>query len=114
MRSERRGQCVVRAKKGCQAKSALLQNEDSFTDLRDTLAARGLSASQTILAGLIEGEDESQYGVILTAGGKCILFEIASNSSVARWEIIDEPDALTSDFQAVSVGMSMISKGQIS
>jgi hypothetical protein len=50
----------------------LLRHADSFADLRDVLAARGTPASETILAGLIESEDESRYGVILTAGQKCV------------------------------------------
>jgi hypothetical protein len=57
---------------------------------------------------LIEGEDNSRYGVILTAGEKCILFETASNGSLKKWETIDEPDTLTAGFQAVSVGISMM------
>jgi hypothetical protein len=86
----------------------LLRHADSFADLREALAAKGLLTSEVILAGLIEGEDESRYGVILTANQKCIRFETASNGSLARWETIDEPDTLTSEFQAVSVGISMM------
>ncbi len=92
----------------------LLRHADSFADLRDALAARGSSASETILAGLIEGEDESRYGVILTANQECVRFETAPNGSITGWEIIDKPDALTSDFQAVSVGISMMRSGEIS
>jgi hypothetical protein len=140
--SELHDRCVLRVKKACQTKSRLwrswvaemtarrppeellqqevreltdlLRHADSFADLRDVLAARGTPASETILAGLIESEDESRYGVILTAGQKCVRFETAPNGSLARWETIDEPDALTSDFQAVSVGISMMRRGQIS
>jgi len=92
----------------------LLRHADSFADLRDALAARGSSASETILAGLIEGEDEGRYGVILTASQECVLFETAPDGSITRWEIIDKPNALTSDFQAVSVGISMMRSGEIS
>ena len=138
----RHDQCVLSAKKGCHPKSPLLRNwgasmtsrrppeellqqevreltdllryHDSFADFRDTLAARGSPASETILAGLIEGEDNSRYGVILTASEECILFEAAPNGSLTRWEIIDELDALTPAFKAVSVGVSMMRRGQIS
>lgn len=92
----------------------LLRYHDSFADFRDTLAASGSPASETILAGLIEGEDNSRYGVILTASEECILFEAAPNGSLTRLEIIDELDALTSAFKAVSIGVSMMRKGQIS
>ena len=92
----------------------LLRHAGSFAELRDALAARGSPASETILAGLIEGEDGSRYGVILTASQECVRFETASNGSITRWELIDKPDALTSDFQAVSVGISMMRSGEIS
>jgi hypothetical protein len=85
----------------------LLRNDDTFADLRDALAAKGLSASETILAGLIESEDESLYGVIITANEECVRFESAPNGRLTRWEIIKDPDALTDDFQAVSVGIAM-------
>ena len=92
----------------------LLRHANSSADLREVLAARGSPASETILAGLIEGEDESRYGVILTANQKCVRFETASNGSLKKWEIINEPDTLTSAFKAVSVGISMVKSGQIS
>jgi hypothetical protein len=92
----------------------LLRTEGSFARIRDVLAAKGMTASRTILAGLIDGEDGSQYGVILTASRECIVFEIAPDRSLVRWEIIDEPDDLASSFQAVSVGISMLRSGRIS
>jgi hypothetical protein len=73
-----------------------------------------LAASNAILVGLIEGEDESQYAVILTASQDCVRFETDPSGLLTRWEIIDDPDTLTSDFQAVSVGVSMMRSGQIS
>src|SRR5215471_5022536 len=92
----------------------LLRNDDTFADLRDILAAKGLSASQTLLAGLIEGEDESRYGVILTAERHCVLFETDPDDSLIRWEIIEDPDTLTTDFEAVGVGIAMQRGGEIS
>ena len=71
-------------------------------------------ASDTVLAGLIEGEDESRYGVALSAGGECVLFEVAPNGSVARWERVDDVDFLEADFQAISVAVSILRLGQIS
>jgi hypothetical protein len=92
----------------------LLRNADSFADLRDALAAKGVSAAETILAGLIEGEDESRYGVIVTANQECVRFESAPDGWLTRWEMIEHPDALTADFQAVAVGIAMKRGGEIS
>jgi len=92
----------------------LLRHADSFADLRDVLAAKGLSVNEVILAGLIDGEDGSRYGVILTAAQECLRFETMPNGLLTRWEIVDERGDLTSDFQAVSVGISMMRSGQIS
>jgi hypothetical protein len=91
----------------------LLRQADSFANLRDVLVAKGSPASGTILVGLIEGEDESRCGVILTAGQECIRFETAPDGSLTTWQIINELDALMSDFQAVSAGISMMRSGQI-
>lgn len=91
-----------------------LRNCDGLADLRAVLAAKGLSAPETILAGLIEGEDESQYGVILTANQELILFEIAPDGGLTRWEMIEHPDTLTHGFQAVSVAIAMKRDGEIS
>lgn len=94
--------------------TGLLRHHDSFAGFRDTLAARGIPASVAILAGLIEGEDERRFGVILTAGQECVLFETARDGSLIRWEIIDDPRALGYAFQAVLVGIAMVRAGQIS
>jgi hypothetical protein len=92
----------------------LLRHEDSSANIRDLLAAKGMAASTTILAGLIDGEDGSRYGVIVTASQECVLFEMAPDDSLLRWETIDEHDALAAGFQALSVGISMVRSGQIS
>ncbi len=91
----------------------LLRNDASFADLRTALGAKGLSAAETILAGLIVGEDESQYGVFVTANQECVRFESAPNGWLTRWELIDHPAALTADFPAVSVGIAMKRGGDI-
>ena len=91
----------------------LLRDADGCAELRAALAAKGLAASETVLAGLIEGEDESQYGVVITPAQKLIRFEIAPNGSLIRWELVDEREDLTSAFLAVSVGLDMVRNGQI-
>ena len=77
------------------------------------LAGKGIPASAAILAGLIEGEDLSRYGVILTPGRECVLFETAPDDSLIRWEVIDEPETLTDAFQAVLVAIAMVRDGRI-
>lgn len=92
----------------------LLRHDGSFAGLRDTLAAKGIPASAAILAGLIESADGRRYGVILTPGQECVLFETARDDSLIRWEIIDDPRTLGHDFQAVLTGIAMVRAGQIS
>ena len=94
--------------------TGLLRHHDSFAGFRDTLVAKGIPASVAVLAGLIEGEDERRFGVILTAGQECVLFETARDDSLIRWEVIDDPRALGHAFQAVLVGIAMVRAGQIS
>ncbi len=92
----------------------LLRNDDSFADLRDALAGRGLLVSETLLAGLIESEDESRYGVIIAVDLECVRFESGSDGRLIRWEIIDDPCELAEDFSAVAAGIVMKRAGQIS
>jgi hypothetical protein len=92
----------------------LLRTDGSFADLRDVLAARGLLVSQTLLAGLIEGEDEHQYGVFITAGLELVRFEIGRNAQLISWKIVDDPDVLAEDFASAAIGITMKRAGQIS
>jgi hypothetical protein len=92
----------------------LLRTDDAFADLREVLTAKGLSPSDTILAGLLDGEDESSYGVIITSDGECIRFETAPDSSLMTWDVIQDLDTLADDFRAPSVAMAMKRDGTIS
>jgi hypothetical protein len=92
----------------------LLRHEDSCANIRDLLAAKGLDASRTILAGLIDGMDGGRYGVVLTPSRECIVFEMAPDDSLMRWDFVDEPGSLSCDFNAISIGISMLRSGQIS
>jgi hypothetical protein len=94
--------------------TGLLRHAESFAGFRATLAAKGIPAASAILAGLVEGEDERRYGVVLTPGQECVLFETARDDSLVRWEIIDDPRTLSYDFQAVLAGIAMVRAGQIS
>ena len=91
----------------------LLRGDSAFADLRNLLAARGLHASEVDLAGLIEGEDNSQYGVFIPADAQCFLFEIGPSNELIRWERIEDVDALARDFSAVSVGIAMRRTGEL-
>ncbi len=86
----------------------LLRHDEDFADLRDALTAKGLAMATTVLAGLIEGEDESRYGVAIRRDGKCVLFELASSGLLTHWEEVADLDLLSADFQAVRVGISMV------
>jgi hypothetical protein len=92
----------------------LLRHADSFAGLRGALASKGIPASAAILAGLVEGKAERRYGVIVTPGQDCVLFETARDDSLIRWEIIDDPQTLGYAFEAVLVGIAMVRGGQIS
>jgi hypothetical protein len=88
--------------------------DESSTELQALLASKGLRASETVLAGMIWGEDGSEFGALLTKSEQCIVFETAPDGSLIRWETVDDPGTLTYAFQAVSVGLSMMRSGQIS
>jgi hypothetical protein len=92
----------------------LLRNDDSFSHLRELLADRGLIASETILAGMISSEDNSDYGAFLTATGHCMAFETGPDGSLTRWERVDDITTLEDDFEAIAVGVSMQRRGRIS
>ncbi len=91
----------------------LLREDSDFADLRNLLAVRGLHASEVLLAGLVEGRDNSQYGVFITADPRCLLFEIGPSNQLVRWEQIEDVDALAKDFSAVNVGIAMRRAGEL-
>ncbi|SCL36239.1 hypothetical protein GA0070624_5498 [Micromonospora rhizosphaerae] len=91
----------------------LLREDSDFADLRDLLAARGLRASDVLLAGFISGEDNSQYGVLIAADLQCIQFEINSARRLILWETIEDVGVLANDFAAVAIGMAMRRAGHL-
>src|SRR5438046_2196915 len=91
----------------------LLRHADSLEGLRQALTDRGLIVSETILAGLIESEDESRLGVLLTSSGECVLFEANREDSFTQWEPIVDITSLEDGFDAVSVALSMQRLGRI-
>jgi hypothetical protein len=91
----------------------LLRTDETFADLREVLAGRGLSASDTLLAGLIDGEDNSRYGVFVPAVGRLIPFECAPDGQVVLGEPVDDPAAWLMDFQAIEIAIAMKEAGVI-
>lgn len=87
--------------------TALLRSEASFADLRELLGRRNLAASEVVLAGLIESEDESSLGVFVLPDLRCILFETSPGGGLVRWDTMENAGALADSFRAVEVAVSM-------
>jgi hypothetical protein len=94
--------------------TSLLRDGGSCARLRGVLASRGLLASETILAGLIEDENEGMYGALITPDQQCIVFELNRDNSMTRWEAVRDLSVLEDAFGAVGTGMAMLRDGQIS
>ncbi|RKN18956.1 hypothetical protein D7147_16275 [Micromonospora musae] len=93
--------------------TSLMRDDSDFSDLRDVLTSKDLPPGDTLLAGLVSGEDDSQYGVLVVGAGECVLFEIDSHGSLIRWEVVDDISALEDDFDAIAVGVEMKSNGEL-
>lgn len=91
----------------------LLRNDAVFAGLRDLLTDRGLLPSETLLAGFIESEDESMYGVFVTFDLHCIRFETSPDGGLAEWRSMDDLSMVTEDFEAVAVAVAMRRAGEI-
>ncbi|WP_132349138.1 hypothetical protein [Micromonospora sp. 15K316] len=87
--------------------TALLRDDGDFSGIRDAVTSRGLSPADTVLAGLVSGEDGSQYGVLVVGAGECVLFEIDPHGSLIRWEVVGDISTLERDFDAIAVGVEM-------
>jgi hypothetical protein len=74
---------------------------------------RCLSASDTLLAGSIDGEDNSRDGVFVTAVGRLIRFECAPDGQVVLWEPVDDPASWLMDFEAIEIAIAMKEAGVI-
>ena len=92
----------------------LMREDSDFADIRTILAAQGLPPDETVLAGLISGEDDRQYGVVITGAGECVLFETDARGTLILWEPVDDLARLEGDFDAVAVGVEMKRNGEIS
>lgn len=89
----------------------LLREDSDFADLRRIVTAQGLALDDTLLAGLISGEDDSQYGVLIGEAGRCYVFQTDSRGAMTRWEAVEDVSVLADDFDAVAVGVEMKRSG---
>lgn len=79
-----------------------------FRGYSQGLTSQGVAPADTLLAGLISGDTDSQYGVLIVRSGRCLLFETDSCGVLIRWENVDELSVLVDDFDAVAVGVEMM------
>ena len=93
--------------------TALMRDDSDFSDIREILASKHLLPANTLLAGLVSGEDDSQYGILIVDAGQCILFDINSDRSLIRWESVDDISVLERDFDAIAVGVEMKLNGEV-
>lgn len=90
-----------------------LRTAPSFGHLRRMLEAQRFEPSRTVLAGLIEGEDESSYGIVVTSSQDCVVFELLEDGSLTRWETVHDLEPFASDFEAASLGLALVRDGRI-
>jgi hypothetical protein len=88
-----------------------LRNDESFSDLRELLASHGISPLDTVLGGLIEREDESRYGFfVVNDAYRC--FIVTKTGELSKWEETNAA-ALSDDFDAVDIALTMMRNGEI-
>jgi hypothetical protein len=85
----------------------LMRNDSDFSDIREVVLAKGLPLNDTLLAGLIEGEEENRYGALVTSSGQCITFLIDSVGRLVEWNLIEDTSVLSDDFDAIAIGVQM-------
>jgi hypothetical protein len=89
----------------------LLRSDNTFSDLRAALTAHHMQLEDYLLGGLIDGEDNSSYGVLVGRDGVCTVFEILGDGEVIRWERVEDPASLeilsTDSFGAINVAIAL-------
>ena len=94
-------------KRDVEEMTELLRTDDAFADLRAALTAYHMRLDECLLGGLIGGEDESTYGVFVCRDGVCTVFEKVRSGEFIRWERVEDPDSLTSAFDAIYVAIAL-------
>ena len=94
-------------KRDVEEMTELLRSDDAFSDLRAALTAHHMRLDECLLGGLIDGEDESSFGVFVCRDGVCTVFEIVKSGECTRWERVDDPESLTSTFDAINVAIAL-------
>jgi hypothetical protein len=85
----------------------LLRTNQGLAKLRAALTTRHLRLEDVLLGGLIESEEETIYGVFVNRAGECTIFEILRNGQVVRWDRVEEPGSLASEYPAINVAVSI-------
>ena len=85
----------------------LLRTDQSFADLRAALATRHLRPEDVVLGGLTESEEETMWGVFVNRAGECTVFKILRNGQVVRWDRVEDPCSLASQYPAIHVAVSV-------
>jgi hypothetical protein len=85
----------------------LLRTNQGLANLRAALTTRHLRSEDVVLGGLIESEEETIYGVFVNRAGECTIFEILRDGQVVRWDRVEEPSSLASEYPAINVAVSI-------
>ena len=86
----------------------LLRSGETSSDLRALLAAHDMPLDDYLLGGLIDGEDDSRYGVFVGRDGACTVFDIAGDGELIRWERVDDPESFQRhSFPAINVAIAL-------
>ena len=91
----------------------LMREDATLADVRAVLAAHELQEDDVVLAGLIDSEDNSRYGVLVDGNAVATIFETAPDGAVTRWQRLDDPADASNDFQAVQAAVAMIRSGEV-
>jgi len=60
-----------------------------------------------VLGGLIESEEETIYGVFVNRAAECTILEILRDGQVVRWDRVEKPSLLASEYPAINVAVSI-------
>jgi hypothetical protein len=63
-----------------------------------------------VLGGFIESEEETKYGVFVNRAGECTYFEILRDGQVVRWDRVEDPSSLATDFPAINMAIAAAQK----
>src|SRR5262252_8836625 len=85
----------------------LLRTDQGMADLRAALTTRHLRPEDVVLGGLVESEAETMWGVFVNRAGECTVFKILRDGQVVRWDRVEDPSSLASQYPAINVAVSI-------